>query len=127
MQKCCLSEKAKNTHIHAPEAYISATYRVGRLVGGRPICLWCLLHLQDLVRPAFTESDVYHQKELIKRFPELWDLVQEIGIDVVRRELTMQWIECEPSQLPTRPEQMSNYPPTYKVTVEGTKGGLYGG
>ena len=125
MQKCCLSEKAKFEHAHANPAYTTELYRVGCLLEGRQICLWCLLHLQDLVRPAVNESDVYHLQELKRKFPNLWQLVEEVGIDVMRRELGMTWLAVCPSSLPIRPEQTPSYP-TLKVTMKSARGDMYG-
>jgi|GEM_PF-3818107 len=124
-QKCCLIQKCPSEHQHPNKMLTNTLYRCGRLLDGRPLCVLCILRLEDLVRPCYTESEVYHQKEFTKRFPDLWAVVQEVGIDLVRRELSMQRIECEPSNLPTRPEDVEGYP-KLTVNIDGTRGGYYG-
>jgi len=118
--KCYLENRCEESHKKATsKMYTQKFYRVGRLFGGRAVCLWCLFHLQDLVKPVLTENDARELEGLKKRFPEYWKIIQEEGEDTVRHELKMQWLEAEPSSLPTRPEQLY---PKLKVTVDGIGG-----
>lgn len=116
---CYLLQKCKAEHNLATSSkYTEKLYRVGRLFGGRATCLWCLFHLENLVKPVANDSDYYGLEQLKKKFPNYWRIIQEEGVDKVRRELTMQWIEAEPSSLPTRPEQLYS---KLTVEVDGTR------
>ena len=117
--ECCLIKKCANEHKEALPKYTQKLYRVGKLLGGQALCVWCLLHFEDLVKPIINDSDHYKLEELKQKFPNYWHIIQEEGIENVRHELGMVWLEAEPDSLPSRPEQL--YPKT-EVTVEGTRG-----
>ena len=121
--ECCLLKKCANEHKEAPPKYTYKLYRVGKLLGGQALCVWCLLHIQDLVKPIINDGDHYKLEQLKQKFPNYWNVIQEEGIDNVRFELGMQWLEAEPDSLPSRPEQL--YPKT-EVTVEGIRGEKHG-
>ncbi len=119
---CCLSEKAKYEHDHAIEAYTKKLYRIGRLFEGRPICVWCYLHIIEMIKPAFVESEIYYLNQMKQSFPNYWSIIESEGLDRVRHEARCQIFEAEPDSNPTRPEQTPGYP-TLKVTVDATRGG----
>lgn len=117
--QCYLLDKCDAEHKSAPLKYTQKYYRVGKLFGGRSVCLWCLFHLQDLVKPSITDNDARELERLKRKFPNYWKVILEEGEDEVIHEIGMQWIEAQPSSLPRRPEQLY---PKLKVTVEGIGG-----
>jgi len=117
--KCYLLDKCEAEHKSALPKYAYKLYRVGRLLGGQALCVWCLLHIQDMVKPTINDGDHYQLEQLKQKFPDYWNVIQEEGIDKVRHELGMVWLEAEPDSTPTRPEQ--TYPKT-EVTVDGIRG-----
>jgi len=122
---CCLSEKAKYEHDHARPEYTKKLYIAARLFGGRPICVWCYLHITEMIKPAYTENDSYHLEQMKKCFPNYWAAIESEGLDIVRREIGCQLLEVEPDSTPTTIQQNENYP-RLKTSVEGAKGGYYG-
>ncbi len=117
--KCYLFYKCEAEHKSAPLKYTYKLHRVGKLLGGSCLCVWCLLHLQDMVKPIINDGDQYQLDQLKKKFPNYWKVIQEEGIDKIRHELGMVWLEAEPASLPSRPEQ--TYPKT-EITVDGIRG-----
>jgi hypothetical protein len=79
--------------------------RVGRLLDGQAICLWCTYWWERLTTPPVNDSDAYRLEELKTRFPGFWKQIQKIGIDKVRFELKSRRIEVEPDQTPKTLEQ----------------------
>ena len=116
---CYLLDKCEAEHESSPPKYTYKLYRVGKLLGGQAICVWCLLHIQDMVKPIINDSDQYQLDKLKQNFPNYWKVIQEEGMDKVRHELGMVWLEAEPDSIPSRPEQ--TYPKT-EVTVDGIRG-----
>ena len=117
LMNCYLSEKCKAEHEMATSTiYTQKLYRVGRLFGGRSVCLWCLFHLDDLVKPSITDSDARELEGKKKRFANYWRIIEEMGVGEVIHEIGMQWIEAQPSSLPIRPEQLY---PKLEVSVGG--------
>lgn len=114
--RCYLLDKCEAEHESAPPQY-GKLYRVGKLFGGQALCIWCLLHIQDLVKPIINDGDNYKLEQLKQQFPGYWNTIQEVGIDEVRHELVMVWLEAEPDSLPSRPVY-----PKQNVTVEGIRG-----
>lgn len=117
--KCYLLDRCEAEHKSAPPKYTYKLYRVGKLFGGSCLCVWCLLHIQDMVKPIINDSDHYQLDKLKQNSPNYWNVIQEEGIDKVRHELGMVWLEAEPDSIPSRPEQ--TYPKT-EVTVDGIRG-----
>ena len=122
---CYLCSVAIEEHKLAPPNYTKKFVRVGKLFGGAPLCFWCALHIDALVKPPINPWDELQQNQMKERFPNYWKVIQSEGLDKVRREVSMQWFDAEPDSNPTRPEQTENYP-RLKVTVDGTRGGTYG-
>jgi len=115
--ECCLAKSCKAEHdLCNDKKYTEKLYRIGKLFGGDCLCLWCAFHLQDLIKPTLTEYDVEAMENLKKKFAGYWKLIEEEGIDKVRFELGMQWLEAEPDNVPSKLQ----YPPP-EVTVGGTR------
>lgn len=101
--ECCLKKECQHEHEIADEKYIKKLYRVGKLFGGDAVCLQCLFHLQDMVKTVLMDIDAIRLEQLKARYPNYWRLIEELGIDMVRKELGMTWLEAEPENIPSRP------------------------
>lgn len=107
--KCCLSTKCKAEHGKATNRlYTDKLYQVGKLFDSKPICVWCLLHLQELTKVPLNENDC-HLEDLKEKFPGYWKIIQSEGIDKVRSELGRTWLELEPDVPPKAEPTVSQY------------------
>ena len=109
MAKCYLWNRCKEEHEKADKKFTSKLYFVGKLFQ-EPICAHCVLRLERLTSATPTDLSVNEMEAFKANHPEYAALVDELGLDKIRFELTSYLEEANPDGLPTRPEQVENYP-----------------
>lgn len=102
--QCSLLKSCEKEHSYPNAEKFAKLFTVGRLICGKPICHWCLLNLEDMVKPTLTSTgdDVFHLEELKVRYPNYWKVVLDEGEDNVRNELKRTWTEVEPAEQPEK-------------------------
>jgi hypothetical protein len=103
MTECWLEKHYQIKHDKIPELYLKQYYTVGKLFHGRKICAWCFLKLQDFAKPVLTDADAYNMEVWKNRNPEYVKIIDDIGMDTLRFELTKQILEhpYEPQKIET--------------------------
>jgi hypothetical protein len=101
---CDLWNECKEEHVKAPDKY-SKLYVVGNLFEGKRLCLWCLLHLEDLSKKPLTDNDVAELQMKRQRFPNYAKVIDRIGRNKIEFELKNQWFEVDPDSTPTHWKQ----------------------
>ena len=109
MAKCYLFNRMKHEHEQADKRFTSKLFFVGKLFP-LPICAHCILRLERLTETTPTDLSVNQMEAFKAKHPEYAALVDEIGIERIRFELNCKMREANPDGLPTRPEQVENYP-----------------
>jgi hypothetical protein len=108
MAKCYLFSRIKHEHEQADKRFTSKLYFVGKLFQ-EPICAHCIMRLSRLTEPTPTDLSVNEMDSFKAEHPEYAALVNEIGIERLRFELSCKMRDANPDGLPTRPEQVE-YP-----------------
>lgn len=94
--ECYLVNKCKAEHAKATNPiYLEKLYQVGKLFDGKPTCVWCLLHLQDMTKAPLNENDL-RLEDLKVKFPGYAKVINEVGFDKVCGELSRTWTEISP-------------------------------
>ena len=109
MAKCYLWNRIKKEHEKADKKFTDKLFFVGRLFK-LPICAHCIIRLQQLTAATPTDLSVNEMEDFKAKHPEYAALVDELGIEKVRFELSCRMREANPDGLPVRPEQVENYP-----------------
>jgi len=109
MEKCYLWNRCKEEHEKADRKFTDKLFFVGRLFE-LPICGHCVIRLSQITAPTPTDLSVTEMEAFRANHPEYASLVNELGIDKVRFELSCKMREANPDGLPMRPEQVENYP-----------------
>jgi hypothetical protein len=107
--ECCLKNICKAEHEMIPKPAFNKLWRIGFFMEGHAICAWCLLHLQDMVKPALVNDEEFRLEGLKKKFPGYQKVIEKYGLEKARRELNFDPTEAEPDGYPTRPEQRPDW------------------
>ena len=97
--KCYLESEYRVNHQNIEEKYRNKFVVVGKLFKGNYICSWCYLKLVDGTSLELTNNDTIAKNQWRQRFPQYAILIDTLGEDKVKFELSKQILE-----IPTDPE-----------------------
>ena len=105
MKRCYLWNKCRKEHEQGDKRFTDKLFFVGKLFQ-EPICAHCIMRLSRLTETTPTHLSVNQLEAFKAAHPEYAALLEELGLDRVRFELSCKMREANPDGLPTRPEQV---------------------